>query len=255
VAETAIKEAPGGAAAVDRALAVLAAFAPGDEALALAELARRTGLYKSTLLRLAASLEHAGMLRRGADGRFALGPELLRLGRLYQRSFRLGDAVVPVLRRLAAESGESAAFYVRDGDVRRCLFRVESAQPVRVSVQEGESRPLARGAAGRVILACGGEGGDAGAQRIRQRRVAVSRGEVTRDTAAIAVPVFGIGQELAGALTLSGPSQRITAAAVDRCTSLLLDAAADLTRTLGGAWGAPPAPRAPRRMSANEVSP
>jgi DNA-binding IclR family transcriptional regulator len=234
-----VKEAPGGAAAVDRAMAVLAAFAPGDEAVALAELARRTGLYKSTILRLAASLEHAGMLRRRGDGRFALGPELLRLGRLYQRSFRLGDAVIPVLRKLAANSGESAAFYVRDGEERRCLFRVESAQPVRVSVQEGESRPLARGAAGRVILAFSGAA-DAEAQRVRTRRFAVSRGEVTRDTAAIAAPVFGLGQELAGALNLSGPSQRITPAVVDRCVALLLAAAADLSRTLGGVWDTGP---------------
>lgn len=236
----AVNEAPGGAAAVDRALALLAAFAPGDEALALAELARRTGLYKSTILRLAASLEHAGMLRRGGDGRFALGPELLRLGRLYQRSFKLGDAVVPVLRKLAAESGESAAFYVRDGAERRCLFRVESAQPVRVSVQEGESRPLARGAAGRIILAFSGGDGDAEAQRIRARRFAVSRGEVTRDTAAIAAPVLGIGQELVGALNLSGPSQRITPPVVERCAKVLLAAAAELTRTLGGVWDTAP---------------
>jgi DNA-binding IclR family transcriptional regulator len=239
-----VKETPGGAAAVDRALAILAAFDAGDEALPLADIARRTGLYKSTILRLAASLEHAGMLRRRADGRFALGPELLRLGRLYQRSFRLGDSVMPVLRRLAADSGESAAFYVRDGDERRCLYRVESAQPVRVWVQEGQSRPLARGAAGRVILAFSGppdREGDAEAQRIRARRFAVSRGEVTADTAAIAAPVLGIGQQLVGALNLSGPSQRITPAVVERCVKLVLAAAAELTRTLGGTWDTTPA--------------
>ena len=44
--------APGGAAAVDRALSVLSAFRPGDKALSVTELAERTRLYKSTVLRL-----------------------------------------------------------------------------------------------------------------------------------------------------------------------------------------------------------
>ena len=48
--------APGGAAAVDRALSLLAAFRSGDAALSLAELDTRTRLYKSTALRLLASL-------------------------------------------------------------------------------------------------------------------------------------------------------------------------------------------------------
>ena len=61
--------APGGAAAVDRALSLLAAFRAGDRALGLAELALRTQLYKSTVLRLLASLEHARLLQQLPDGR------------------------------------------------------------------------------------------------------------------------------------------------------------------------------------------
>ena len=70
-AEGGVKD--GGVAAVDRALSILAAFEDGNRQLELAELARRTGLYKSTLLRLAVSLERGGMLRRGADGAFQIG--------------------------------------------------------------------------------------------------------------------------------------------------------------------------------------
>src|SRR5690349_10931209 len=59
--------APGGAASVDRALSLLTAFRTGESALTLAELAERTRLYKSTALRLLASLEHARLLQRGED--------------------------------------------------------------------------------------------------------------------------------------------------------------------------------------------
>ncbi|MFX7854014.1 helix-turn-helix domain-containing protein, partial [Acinetobacter baumannii] len=53
-----------GVAALDRAFAILFAFRPGDYALTLAELAARTGLYKSTILRLAGSLIQHRMLYR-----------------------------------------------------------------------------------------------------------------------------------------------------------------------------------------------
>ena len=56
------KPALDGVAAVDRALSVLSAFRAGDEAVPLAELAERTGLVKSTIMRLAVSLEAHGFL-------------------------------------------------------------------------------------------------------------------------------------------------------------------------------------------------
>ena len=46
-----------GVSAAERALAVLTAFRRGDGALSLAELAERTGLVKSTIMRLAVSLQ------------------------------------------------------------------------------------------------------------------------------------------------------------------------------------------------------
>ena len=54
--------------AVERALSIVSAFSDGDQALSLAEIARRTGLYKSTILRLAGSLKCFGYLSQQADG-------------------------------------------------------------------------------------------------------------------------------------------------------------------------------------------
>ncbi len=54
------KPALEGVAAVDRALTLLSAFRKGDTAVSLAELAERTGLVKSTIMRLAISLEEHG---------------------------------------------------------------------------------------------------------------------------------------------------------------------------------------------------
>jgi DNA-binding IclR family transcriptional regulator len=113
-----------GVAVIDRACAILFAFRPDDAALTLAELAARTGLYKSTLLRLAGSLIQHRLLLRLDDGRYQLGSATFMLGALYQRSLNVGDILMPLMRELAETSGESVSFYVRDEAVRVCLHRV-----------------------------------------------------------------------------------------------------------------------------------
>ena len=87
-----------GVAAVDRALTILNAFEESPEPITLAVLSKKTGLYKSTLLRLIASLQAFGYITRNPDGSYFLGPTLLRLGAAYQRASNLHDRVMPVLR-------------------------------------------------------------------------------------------------------------------------------------------------------------
>src|ERR1043166_1263209 len=102
--------------------------------LTLADLAARTGLYKSTLLRLGKSLEKHGYLLRSETGVYRLGAKLLHLGSLYQRGFRTSDFVPQILQQIVAELHEGASFYVRDGAKRVCLHRVDAIRAVRDSV-------------------------------------------------------------------------------------------------------------------------
>jgi len=203
--------APGGAASVDRALSLLAAFRDGEAALSLAELAQRTRLYKSTALRLLASLEHARLLQRLADGRYALGPELARLHSIYAASFSLDAVVLPALRSLVDATRESAAFHVRQGDQRLCLYRVDSPQLLRDHIRAGDLLPLERGAGGRVLLAFGPGGGGRGKlyEQIRRDGFFVSSGDRVPGLTGISAPVWGAAGELAGALTLTLPDTRL----------------------------------------------
>src|SRR3982751_2583784 len=124
-----------GVAAVDRALSILDALT--DDKVSLAELAKRTGLYKSTVLRLLKSLERFGYVLRSEDGFYRLRAEVLALGALYQRHYRTSDIVPPVLERLAAEVHEGASFYIWEEDKRVCLHRVETTRAIRDSVHVG----------------------------------------------------------------------------------------------------------------------
>ena len=222
--------APGGAAAVDRALTLLAAFRAGDAALSLAELAQRTQLYKSTVLRLLASLEHARLVQRTADGQYGLGPEVARLNTIYSASFSLEKQLMPVLRELVAKTRESAAFHVRQGDQRLCLLRVDSPQLLRDHVQVGDVLPLDRGAGGRVLLAFAGAKGRVYDQ-IRRDGFTLRTGDRVAGLTGISAPVWGPAGELVGALTLTLPEQRLRPTFV----AAVRDAARMATRNLGGA--------------------
>ena len=202
-----------GVAAVDRALTLLTAFREGDRALGLVDLVERTGLVKSTALRLIASLQHFGLLQRLEDGRYALGAEVARLSGIYTASFSLEAIVMPALRELVRRTRESAVYHVRQGDARLCLYRVASPQPIRDHAQVGDLFPLDRGAGGRVITAFSG-GKSAVHARIRKQGYAAMVGDRTPEVAGIAAPVFGPNGELAGAVTLTMPSTRFDEAHV-----------------------------------------
>jgi DNA-binding IclR family transcriptional regulator len=223
-----------GVAAVDRALTILAAFDGEVEALTLAALSRRTGFYKSTLLRLIASLQAFGYILQLPDGRYHLGPTPFRLGGVYQRSNHLYDHVMPVLRQLVAAGTESPSFHVRHDATRRlCVFRVDSQHSTLDRVEAGSLLPLDRGAAGRVILAFDGAEGHS-FDGIRETFVASSFGERDPDCAGIAAPVFGADGKLTGVLSVSGPKLRFIKETIAFMTAQVLQGALRLTQSLGG---------------------
>jgi DNA-binding IclR family transcriptional regulator len=222
-----------GVAAVNRALDLLDAFSEGDDALSLTELSKRTGLYKSTALRLIQSLEKYGHLQRTLENTYRLGPKVLYLGSLYQRHFDPSRFIPQVLRRLAEEVNETASFYVREGDSRVCLHRHEAARKIRASVTQGERLSMTVGAAGHVILAFSGLSGDK-YDTIRETGYAISIGERDPETAAVACPVLGLGGELAGVLNISGPRYRLEQKTLEDFVPVLFNHAATLSRMYGG---------------------
>lgn len=219
-----------GVASAERVLTVLTAFQRGDDALELSELARRTELVKSTIMRLCISLEKFGLIERLGDGRYRLGVEAARIGSVYQQSFALEERVVPVLERLAADSLETASFYIRRGNQRLCLFRADSPSPLRMNVRPGDMRPMDRSAIAQV-LATFGEGTAARPEPVELP--IYTSGITDPHVASLAMPVFGAGRRLIGALALSGPASRLTAAQAETYAPRLREAAERLSAELG----------------------
>jgi DNA-binding IclR family transcriptional regulator len=193
--------------AVERALAVLNAFGADRPRMTLGELAAATGFYKSTILRLAASLERFGYLIREDNGVFRLGPTLWRLGSIYRAGFNLGGVIRPELHRLVEATGETASFYIRQSESRVCLFRHNSPHAARHHLDEGAELPLNAGASAHVLIAYT-DGKGSKARTVEQRGYCVSLGERDPQVAAVAVPVFDLAGQFRGALAVSGLTGR-----------------------------------------------
>ncbi|MFI5445849.1 IclR family transcriptional regulator [Polaromonas sp. UC242_47] len=236
---TAIPEAPppteeaSGVTAVTRALRLLEAFGTADAQLTLAELSRRTGMHKTTALRIARTLAADHYLVQKEDGSWRLGRAAGWLGACYQATFNAHDLVEPVLRDLTVQTAESASFYVREGNQRTCLARVDGPRTIRHHVRVGIGLPLDLGAPGRVILAFSGEAGEP-YETIRQRGYHLSMGEREPEVSSVSAPVFGIQWRLLGSVCISGPTSRLSESRLLELAQTVIHAANQLSYALAG---------------------
>jgi len=233
--------------AVDRALDILLAFRPGDDALTVADLLKRVDLSRPTLYRLLSALEHNGFLVSSGDPqRFRLGSSVARLAYVWSAGHRIGDVAQPHLRRLWEATGETVALFVPEGAYRLCVAEMESAQPLSFRRGVGYREKLVLGASGRAILAhltakegfanlIAGEKpvDQRELEAIQQRGYAVSRHELIEGAVAMAAPFFNGADQVAGSLCIFGPSVRMTDAKVNDFSRLLIDEARDLSRAIG----------------------
>jgi len=232
------RDAGDGVASVERALSLIAAIETSDQPMKLAEIAIRTGFYKSTILRLLGSLISTGYITRLPDGCYDLGPTAFRLGVAFSRKNAFGHHVLPALQELVDRGTESASFHVRqDAGNRVCLFRVNSSHATLDRVEAGQNYALLRGAAGHIILAYDGKTG-ARYDAIRTAGFDISLGERDPSCAAVAAPVFGPQHILVGVISLSGPRERFGKNEIAKMKRVLGPVAESLTVKLGGIWPA-----------------
>jgi len=220
-------------AAVERAMLLLEAFRHGNNGvLSLTDLSEQTGLYKSTVLRLAATLEQFGFLVRRTDGAFQVGPTPFYLGAIFQRTIQPPEVILPVLRELVDEFGESASFFVDRPQGRVCLYRMDSPHMVRAHLSPGDIVARDRGAGGRMLLAFREQDNPA-YRKLRKTLVVSSTGEIGEDMSAVASVAFD-ASGVCGALVITGPDRRFSRPMIRRAERHLLRGAQRITQALGG---------------------
>ena len=136
-----------------RGLSVLRAFRPSDQGLGNGEIARRTGLAKSTVSRLTFTLASLGYLTHSARDLYRPGPALLVLGNTAAVSIPFVELAGPILQRLADGTRTLGLLLVRDGD--RMLI-VRTWRPRGVAslwLEVGHRLPLDGTSSGAALLA------------------------------------------------------------------------------------------------------
>jgi DNA-binding IclR family transcriptional regulator len=223
------------------------------------EIARAARLPVPTAHRILVALTARRYLARDErTRRFRLGPAALELGGRARAVLDLREAALPVLRRLARETDETALLTVPNSERDRsvCLERVESSQPLRLSVEPGRRLPLHAGASQKALLAflaedeidrvasgllerlCRATITDADALRtnlaeVRECGWAISFEETNVGVWGVAVPLLDEGGRAVAAVGLAGPSARLSPDEVLDHLERLRDGAVEITAPLG----------------------
>ncbi len=246
-----------GPSLLERASAIFDCFAPDRPELGVSELARRTGLPKSTVHRLAAELVRLGLLEpvdpSGPATGLRLGLRLFELGQLVPRQITLRDAARPFMEDLRSATGNHVHLAVLDGVevVYVEILHARLAQPLPSRV--GGRLPAHATGVGKAILAFSAPDVvrarlDAGLRRftaytiimpgalgrelaaIRAGGVAFDRQESAMGVVCAACPVFGPDDAVVGAISVTGRSERLD---IERMAPAVRTAALALSRTLG----------------------
>lgn len=198
-----------------------------DGPMAVSGLAQASGLPASTVYRYVAALRESGMIWDLPGGQLGLGPRCVQLELGFREALDTWVPCQPVMRELAAVTGETVALLVPLGCEAVCIDTVLSPQTLRYSFERGMTTPLVRGAAGKAMLAHFEPSRQQAMVAaspllqdderaplleelsiIRRRGTAVSREELDRGAWAAAVPVFDVAGAVEGTLCVIAPTVR-----------------------------------------------
>jgi IclR family transcriptional regulator, acetate operon repressor len=222
-----------GTQAIDRAAQLLVRVVESARPPSVGELAERAGLPKSTTSRLVSALERQGLVQRlGERGRLTAGPVLLRYA-TRDVSATLVELAQPCLLRLAGASGETINLAVPGPDGVEHLAQEDTAHYVGVTDWVGRRVPFERAANGKCFLAWNTTAESPELRRVRARGYATSIDELEIGLSAVAAPVLGPDGTATAALSISGPTARLTSDRIARLAPLLVEEARVLAERLG----------------------
>jgi DNA-binding IclR family transcriptional regulator len=135
-----------------KACEVLKTLSQANRGLTIAEIAGRHNIPRTTALRILSTLCMEGLLAK-REGRYYAGMGLVHLGLHFLASMDIRAYSVPILMKLAVESGETAHLAVLSGDKALIIEVCDSPHPIRVASRAGSLVDLHCSATGKIFIA------------------------------------------------------------------------------------------------------
>lgn len=227
-------EGSGRLSSVTSALLVMKAFSAEEAEIGISSLAKRLGLAKSTVHRLAVTLAAEDFLEQNPEtGRYRLGLSLFTLGALARRRMDVSNVSRPLLGALRDKYQEATTLAILSGPSIMFLHNLESGQAIGTRAYIGDLKPAYCTAEGRVLMAFSTPAvvaavlteareprtartvtGLKALQRlldeVRQVGYAIDDEESEDGMRCLAAPVRDISGKVVAAVGLAGPTQRLT---------------------------------------------
>jgi DNA-binding IclR family transcriptional regulator len=242
---------------VATAIALLKTFTEDEYEIGVSSLARRLGVAKSTVHRLARTLVSEGLLEQNPETeKYRLGIALFGLGALVRRRMNLSSEARQDLFALRQATHETVQLAILDHADIMYVYNLESTQAIRVNSDIGVRKPAFCTANGRAILAFQPEETVAAViaqgleprapktdtdparlrrtlAEVRQRGFATEDEESEAGMRAVAAPIRGAGGQIVGSVGVAGPVQRLTKDALAKLAPQVIRTAEAISARLG----------------------
>jgi IclR family transcriptional regulator, acetate operon repressor len=234
---------PAGSQAVDRAAALLALVVESDEPRTFTSLVDELGLAKSTTSRLLHALERNRLIRRDRAGSFRPGALFSIYAARHDTTQDLLELSQPTLDTISEQTGETVNLAVPRGEEVVQIAQVDSSYLLGATNWLEVSVPPHQSALGKVFYAframplpeelLARRSLERDLAEVTKRGWALTWEELEEGLVAVAAPVHTRDGSVVAAVSVSGPTTRISKPDAARIGSRLADDARSISTLLG----------------------
>jgi IclR family acetate operon transcriptional repressor len=247
----------GSVQALERGLNLLAIIAEAD-GLSLTSIAQRAGIAASTAHRILNTLKAGGFVQDDDQGRYLIGVQAFRTGSAFLRNRKMVDVGRSTMRHLMEASGETVNMAIENDGYVVFVSQIESHQSIRAFHRPGARGPMHASSLGKAMMTSLTDA--ALSQRLhhvgmprftkytivdpdalladlataRKRGWAIDDQEQAEGLRCVGAAVYNEHNEVMGAISISGPTVRVTEERLGELGPMVKRAAKEITDRVGG---------------------
>lgn len=242
---------------VAKAFAILDVLASnGDGGTSLKEVSNLLGMSKSTAHRYLTTLEKLAVVERNEKDHFRLGLKLIKLAGAFLSDHNLRNVSEPLLNEVAAQTQETIHLAVPSINEVVYIAKVDSPHSIRMASRIGARMPMYCTSLGKAILAhypfnrveeiihegmpartpytiTSAQALRAELERVHAQGFATDDQENEMGVRCVGAPIFDYTTKVIGAISVSGPANRMSRERSLELGPLVRDAALEVSRRMG----------------------